>query len=216
VREERFYEEQGPDDRRFAPAAQRNREPIAEVLHDWLPEQGLVLEIASGTGEHAVFFAERFPALDWQPSDVDPGALASIRAWRAHSKLRNLAEPVVLDSSAPDWPIERADAVISINMVHISPWSSALGLLDGAARLLEAGAPLILYGPWLSDGVETAASNLQFDSDLKRRNADWGLRKVGEFDAEAAMKGLILGEMRQMPANNVMLLFRKGTIATAA
>jgi hypothetical protein len=213
---DRFYEEPGPDDRRSAPAAQRNREPIAEVLGEWLPKQGLVLEIASGTGEHAVYFAERFPALDWQPSDVDPGALASIRAWREHSKLGNLAEPIVLDASSPEWPIDRADAVISINMVHISPWSSALGLLDRAACLLQQGAPLILYGPWLSDEIETAASNLQFDSDLKRRNPEWGLRKVEHFEAEAAKRGLALAEIRRMPANNLMLLFRKGTIPTAA
>jgi hypothetical protein len=186
---DRFYEEQGPDDRRSAPAAHRNREPIAEGLGKWLPKQGLVLEVASGTGEHAVHFAERFPNLDWQPSDIDPGALRSIRAWREHSKLRNLAEPVVLDVSSREWPIDRADAVISINMVHISPWSSALGLLDGAARLLQQGAPLILYGPWLSDEIETAASNLQFDSDLKRRNPEWGLRKVEHFEAEAAEGG---------------------------
>ena len=213
---DRFYEEPGPDDRRSAPAAQRNREPIAEVLGEWLPKQGLVLEIASGTGEHAVYFAERFPALDWQPSDVDPGALASIRAWREHSKLGNLAEPIVLDASSPEWPIDRADAVISINMVHISPWSSALGLLDRAACLLQQGAPLILYGPWLSDEIETAASNLQFDSDLKRRNPEWGLLKVEHFEAEAAKRGLALAEIRRMPANNLMLLFRKGTIPTAA
>jgi len=213
---DRFYEEPGPDDRRSAPAAQRNREPIAEVLGEWLPTHGLVLEIASGTGEHAVYFAERFPDLDWQPSDIDPGALRSIRAWRAHSKLRNVAEPVVLDASSREWQIDRADAVISINMVHISPWSSALGLLDGAERLLEAGAPLILYGPWLSDEIETAQSNLQFDSDLKRRNPEWGLRKVEQLDAEAAKRGMGLAEMRQMPANNFMLLFRKGTIPTAA
>ena len=212
----RFYEEQGPDDRRSAPAAQRNREPIADVLADWLPKQGAVLEIASGTGEHAVYFAERFPALHWQPSDVDSGALRSIRAWRAHSKLANLAEPVVLDASASDWPIDRADAVLSINMVHISRWTSALGLLEGAARLLAAGSPLILYGPWLSERIETAASNLKFDSDLKRRNADWGLRKVEDFDAEAGKRGLVLSEIRQMPANNVMLLFRKQTKRTAA
>jgi hypothetical protein len=213
---DRFYEEQGPDDRRSAPAAHRNREPIAEVLGKWLPKQGLVLEVASGTGEHAVHFAERFPNLDWQPSDIDPSALRSIRAWRLHSKLGNLAEPVVLDACSREWPIDRANALISINMVHISPWSSALGLLDGAARLLQQGAPLILYGPWLSDEIETAASNLQFDSDLKRRNPEWGLRKVEHFKVEAAKRGLALAEMRRMPANNLMILFRKGTNPTAA
>lgn len=212
----RFYEQQGPDDRRSAPAAQRNRDPIAEVLAEWLPKQGIVLEIASGTGEHAVHFAGRFPGLEWQPSDLDPGALQSIRAWREAEGLANLREPVVLNAAAADWPIDRADALLSINMVHISPWSSALGLLDGAARLLEEGSPLILYGPWLSCEIETVASNLQFDSDLKQRNPEWGLRRVEDFATEAAKRSLFLEESRQMPANNLMLLFRKGTFSTAA
>ena len=212
---DRFYEQEGPDSRRSAPAALRNREPIAEVLGEWLPKEGLVLEIASGTGEHAVYFAERFPRLYWQPSDVDPGALQSIRGWRIHSKRENLIEPIVVDSASSDWPIDRADAVLSINMVHISPWSSALGLLDGAARLLESSAPLILYGPWLSGEIETAPSNLQFDSDLKRRNADWGLRRFEDFAAEARNRGLRPVETRSMPANNLMLLFRKDTAETA-
>jgi len=213
---ERFYEEEGPDQRRSAPAAQRNREPIASVLDDWLPKTGVILEIASGTGEHAVHFARRFPALDWQPSDVDPSALQSIRAWQQAEVLENLREPILVDAAAAKWPMDRADAVLSINMVHISPWRSALGLLDGAARILEPDAPLILYGPWLSDEIETAASNLQFDSDLKQRNPEWGLRKVEDFAAEATERGLALAEMRQMPANNLMLLFRKGTARTAA
>jgi len=121
-----------------------------------------------------------------------------------------------LDAAARDWPIDRADAVLNINMVHISPWRSALGLLDGAASLLPAGAPLILYGPWLSERTEPAASNLDFDSDLKRRNPGWGLRKVEDFEREAAARGLWLADIRQMPANNLMMLFRKGTNPTAA
>jgi tRNA G46 methylase TrmB len=169
VGDRRFYEAPAEQARRSAPAALRNREPIAEVLVDWLPARGLVLEIASGTGEHAVFFAERFPALEWQPSDVHPDALESITAWRAAADLPNVRPPLVIDASQPDWPIEQADAVLSINMVHISPWPSALGLLDGAARLLPAGGPLILYGPWLTDAIPTAHSNLEFDADLKRR-----------------------------------------------
>ena len=213
---DRFYEEKGPDDRRSAPAVQRNREPIAEVLREWLPETGLVLEIASGTGEHAACFADSFPDLQWQPSDVDPGALRSIRAWRTHAELANFREPIVLDASSADWPIDSADAVLSINMVHISPWSSALGLLDGAGRLLGEGGPLILYGPWLSDSIETVESNRQFDSDLKHRNPEWGLRNVQEFAAEARKRGFSLTEARQMPANNLMLLFRKGTVESAA
>jgi len=208
---ERFYEAAASGARRSAPAALRNREPIAEVLAGWLPESGLVLEIASGTGEHAVFFAERFPSLEWQPSDPDPGALASIRAWREAAGLANLREPLEVDAGEPNWPVKSADAILNINMVHISPWSAALGLLDGAKRILGHGAPLILYGPWLSDEIETAPSNLVFDSDLKRRDPDWGLRKVEDFAEEAAERGFQLEERRAMPANNMMLLFRKRT-----
>jgi SAM-dependent methyltransferase len=205
----RFYEAQASGVRRSAPAALRNREPIAEVLSEWLPPSGLVLEIASGTGEHAVYFAERFPALEWQPSDVHPEALTSIDAWRAEVRLPNIRPPVVIDASAPDWPIDRADAVLSINMVHISPWASALGLLSGAARLLRPGAPLILYGPWLKDDISTAESNLAFDADLKLRDSEWGLRRVENFAAAADERGLALDQTRAMPANNMMLLLRR-------
>lgn len=206
---ERFYEALSAGECRSAPAALRNREPIAKVLRDWLPGHGLVLEIASGTGEHAVHFARAFAALDWQPSDVNPDALESIRARRDHERLPNLLAPVELDAAALRWPVEKADAILSVNMVHISPWGSALGLLDGAARLLARNAPLILYGPWLTDSVETAPSNLGFDSDLKRRDPRWGLRKVEVFSAEAQARGLRLVEQRKMPANNRMLLFRR-------
>lgn len=207
--ERRFYEGEVAGGRRSAPAALRNREPIAEVLSEWLPSAGLVVEIASGTGEHVVYFAERFPALEWQPSDIHPDALASIEAWRTAAALPNLRPPLELDASSRDWPIDRADALLSINMVHISPWASALGLVDGAARLLPPGGPLILYGPWLSDHVPTAPSNLAFDSDLKRRDPEWGLRRVEDFQAAAKQRGLDLVETRSMPANNMMLLCRR-------
>ena len=211
----RFYETPaGESSRRSAPAALRNRETIAAVLADWLPESGLVLEIASGTGEHSTFFAERFPSLDWQPTDVHPDALRSISAWQSVAKLPNLRQPLELDAASPDWPIAEADAILSINMVHISPWTSATGLLEGAQRLLPAGGSLILYGPWLSDRIETARSNLDFDADLRRRDPAWGLRKVEDFAAEAALRGFQLTDERTMPANNLMLLFRKGTAAT--
>ena len=205
----RFYEAPAKGPRRSAPAALRNREPIAEILREWLPERGLVLEIASGTGEHAVYFAGRFEALEWQPSDVHPDSLGSIRAWRAAAGLPNVRDPVVLDAAAADWPVARADAVVSINMVHISPWDSALGLIAGAARVLPPGGPLILYGPWLKDDIATAPSNLAFDSDLKRRDPQWGLRRVEDFAQAAAPQGLELVETRQMPANNLMLLLRR-------
>ncbi|MEO7655560.1 MAG: DUF938 domain-containing protein [Sphingomicrobium sp.] len=204
----RFYDGPSRGARRTAPAALRNREPIAAVLADWLPRRGLVLEIASGTGEHAAHFARVFPGLEWQPSDVEPLALASIADWQDELGLANFNQPIVVDAASADWPIDRADAVLSINMVHISPWASALGLIASAARLLPEGGPLILYGPWLKDDIETAPSNLAFDADLKRRNPDWGLRRVEEF-AAAATQGFALIEVRAMPANNLMLLFRR-------
>lgn len=205
--ERRFYEGAVSGARRSAPAALRNRDPIAEVLADWLPPRGLVLEIASGSGEHAVHFARAFPHLDWQPSDVHAGALASIAAWRDEADLPNVRAPIVLDAAAPDWPIARADAVLSINMVHISPWAAALGLIAGAERLLAPGAPLILYGPWLERGVTPAPSNLAFDTDLRARDSDWGLRDVETF--AAAAPGFALEQRRAMPANNLMLLLRR-------
>ena len=202
----RFYESPASGERRSAPAALRNREPIAEVLAGWLPESGMVLEIASGTGEHARFFAERFPRLEWQPSDVHPDALASIRAWSAG--LANLREPLTVDAASDDWPSDRADAVLSINMVHISPWASALGLIAGAARILPPGAPLILYGPWLKEGAPTVPTNVAFDADLKARDPEWGLRRVEDF-VDSARNRFDLVETRQMPANNLMLLLRR-------
>ena len=209
MRERRFYEgSAGQSGRRSAPAAQRNREPIAQVLEDWLPERGTDLEVASGTGEHAIWFAKRFPQLDWQPSDTHPDALASIAAWRDAEGLPNVREPLLFDASWADWPIDRADAVLNINMAHISPWAASIGLVAGAARVLPEGAPLIVYGPWLKEDVETAPSNLAFDADLKARDARWGLRRVEDFEAAAAAEGFELVEWRRMPANNLMLLFR--------
>jgi hypothetical protein len=207
--ERRFYEAPVAGARRSAPAVARNRVPIGDVLVEWLPQSGTVLEIASGSGEHALYFAERFPGLEWQPSDVHPDALASIAAWRATAGLANVRPPIALDAAVPDWQIDRADAVLSINMVHISPWASALGLIEGAARSLGSGAPLILYGPWLKDDVRTAPSNLAFDVDLRHRDPQWGLRRVEEFAAAAAARGLDLAETRPMPANNFMLLLKR-------
>jgi hypothetical protein len=198
--------------KRQAPAAGRNAGPIGDVLVDWLPDHGLVLEIASGTGEHALAFARRFPALSWQPSDPDPQALASIAAW-AEEGPPNLEPPVQLDVRADDWPIERADAILCINMVHIAPWEAALGLLDGAARLLGVGAPLILYGPWVEADAPTAPSNQAFDRSLRDRDPRWGLRLVEDFAEEAGRRGLRLAERQPMPSNNLMLRFEAGQLA---
>ena len=192
--------------RREAPAAARNVVPIGDVLSVWLPGGGTVLEVASGTGEHALAFARRFSAIEWQPSDPDAAALRSIEAWRLDGP-PNFMRPLQIDVRDTEWPIEAAAAVVSINMVHISPWEASLGLLDGAARLLAPGAPLILYGPWIVEGVETAPSNLAFDASLKSRDPRWGLRSLAAFAAEAATRGLILVDHRDMPANNVMLRF---------
>jgi Protein of unknown function (DUF938) len=196
----------GAGTRRQAPAAARNVAPIGDVLAEWLPMSGMVLEIASGTGEHALAFARRFPDLVWQPSDPDPEALASIEAWRAEGP-PNLRPAVLIDTRSDEWPIDAADAILCINMVHISPWESAIGLLDGAQRLLKAGGSLILYGPWIEAEVETAPSNIAFDQSLRDRNAEWGLRHVEGFAVEAATRGLILVGRREMPSNNIMLRF---------
>ena len=194
--------------KRKAPAASRNVQPIGDVLSEWLPRGGLVLEIASGTGEHALSFARRFPSLEWQPTDPDPAALASISAWREEGP-PNLHPPLHLDVCSGDWPVERADAILCINMVHIAPWEAAIGLLRGAGRLLDTGSRLILYGPWLQRSVPAAPSNLAFDMDLKARNPQWGLREVDDFAAEARIHGFRLAEDRAMPSNNLMLLFEK-------
>ena len=199
-----------PAAKRHAPATLRNRDAIAAMLADWLPETGTVLEVASGSGEHVVHFAAAFPHLDWQPSDPDPAGLTSIAAYRAEAGLANIAPPRALDASAPEWPIHRVDAVLCINMVHISPWQATLGLFAGAARLLAAGAPLILYGPYIEPDVPTAASNLAFDASLRARDPAWGLRDIDAVKGAAADAGFVFVERRAMPANNLMLLFRKG------
>jgi SAM-dependent methyltransferase len=194
--------------KRSAPAALRNRGPIAEVLRDWLPSAGVVLEIASGTGEHAIHFAEQFPALEWLPSDVGDDALGSIAAWRDETGLSNLRAPIRVDAKG-EWPIAAADAVLCINMAHISPWSATLGLLDNAARVLPDGAALIFYGPWLADDVAIAPSNLDFDAQLRARDPRWGIRRIEDLEEEAGSRGFRLIERRVMPANNFMLLLRR-------
>ena len=192
-----------------APAAARNREPIAAVLADELPASGTVLEVASGTGEHVAHFAAVFPHLLWQPSDPDADARASIAAWCAEGGLGNVAAPLALNAAQPDWPLARADALVCINMVHISPLAASEGLVRAAAALLPAGAPLVLYGPWLEDGVPTASSNLEFDGWLKARDPAFGLRQVEWMDDLALSQGLRRTRRVAMPANNIMLVYRR-------
>jgi hypothetical protein len=175
-----------------------------------MPVQGVVLEIAAGAGEHAVHFARAMPALQWQPTDADPTALASIAAWREHARLENLLPPLQLDASEPDaWPVGNADAVLAVNMIHISPWTATVGLMAGTARVLPSGGGLFLYGPFIERDVPTARSNLEFDESLRRRNPDWGLRHLDQLVALADSDGLALSERHPMPANNLALVFRK-------
>lgn len=201
--------EGGSADKRHAPATMRNRDAIAAVLADWLPASGKALEVASGSGEHVVHFAAAFPGIDWQPSDPDPAGLTSIAAYRAEAGLANIAQPLSLDAAARDWPVDQVDAILCINMVHISPWEATLGLFAGAARLLAPAAPLILYGPYIEADVPTADSNAAFDESLRSRNPAWGLRDADAVKAAAADGGLAFAERRAMPANNLMLLFRR-------
>ena len=195
-------------EKRHAPATLRNRNDIVTILREALPSAGLVLEVASGSGEHAVHFAVSFPHLDWQPTDPDPAALASIAAWAGEADLPNLRPPMMLDAAA-DWGGLRADAVLCINMVHISPWDATLGLMAGASAALEAGGLLYLYGPYLRNGVPTAPSNLAFDASLKARDPRWGLRRAEDVTAAAGSQGLVFERLVEMPANNLSLLFRK-------
>jgi cyclopropane fatty-acyl-phospholipid synthase-like methyltransferase len=198
-----------PDRRLSAPAALRNREFIAEVLKGVLPEQGTVLEIASGTGEHVSLFAATFPDLTWQPSDIDTQALASIEDWVKQSPLKNLLPPVTLNVEEDQWPLSRADAIININMIHISPYTACEGLMKGASRTLPEGGVLVLYGPFKRNGVHTAVSNEQFDASLRMRNRSWGVRDVAEVAATASSSRLKLKKEVSMPANNLVLVFQK-------
>ena len=197
------------DPRQHSPAVARNREPIGQVLDAVLPSSGLVLEVAAGTGEHGVFFAQRFPQLTWQPTDVDLVALQSIRAWQAEAGLENLRPPVRLDVTEAAWPVEEAAAIFNANMIHISPWETTLGLLDGASRLLAEGAPLVMYGPYRIGGVHTAPSNARFEEWLKQRDPRNAVRNLETVAAEAEQRGLELVHRVQMPANNQTLVFRR-------
>ncbi len=196
--------------RQWSPAAERNREPILAVLRDILPAHGAVLEIASGTGQHAVHFAAALPALVWQPSDADPAARASVAAWAAQAALPNLRAPLALDVCETPWPLARADALVCCNMIHIAPWRAAEGLFVGAARVLSgAGAPLVLYGPFRRAGVHTAPSNAAFDAQLRERDPAWGVRDLEAVVALGDAAGFAFDEAIPMPANNFCVVFRR-------
>jgi len=200
----------------IAPAVARNREPILAVLRrvapsPVLPARGLVLEIASGSGEHAVYFAAALPHLTWQPSDPDPEARESITAYRAAAQLPNLLPPLALDAASPDWPATQTDMIVAINMIHIAPWAAAEGLMAGAERFLPAGGVLFLYGPFRERGQHTAPSNAAFDESLRARNREWGVRDLDDVVALASRHGLALEERVTMPANNLSVVFRRRT-----
>jgi SAM-dependent methyltransferase len=192
-----------------SPSVARNRDPILTVLRRLLPQTGTVLEIASGTGEHAVHFAGAFPHLRWQPTDYDKEVLSSITAHRAASGLSNLLAPVMLDAAAPEWPVKRADAVVAINMLQVSPWRVAQGLMAGAGRVLSPGGALYLYGPFKENGAHTSPGNKAFDQNLRLQNPEWGVRDVEEVADLARTHGLDLVERVVMPANNLSLIFRR-------
>jgi len=195
--------------RRYAPATLRNRDAILAVLRRHLPATGLVLEVASGSGEHAVHFAAALPGLVFQPSDSHPDAHASINAWATASRLPNLRPALALDAAAAAWPVAGADAVLCINMIHIAPWAATLGLLRGAARLLPPGGPLLLYGPFRRDGAHTAPTNESFDRDLRTQDPEWGIRDLEAVAEGAAAEGFGPPEVEPMPANNLIVVFRR-------
>jgi SAM-dependent methyltransferase len=198
------------DPRLYHAHVARNREPILEVLRRVLPPQGLVVEVASGSGEHAATFAKALPGVFWQPTDVDSRALASIAAYRTAAGAANLLAPLRLDVTAEEWPVERADALVCINMIHITPWAASEGLITGARRLLRAGGVLYLYGPYRIGGRHTAPSNQEFDAFLRGQNAEWGVRDLTDVTALAAHHGFAPGETVPMPANNLSVIFRRG------
>lgn len=195
-----------------SPSTARNREPILAVLRRVLPPHARVLELASGAGEHAVFFAASLPGVTWRPSDPDAGARASIAAWIEAAAAGNVLAPVEIDVRAPLWGVEAEapfDALIAINMIHISPWEATLGLMEGAGRLLREGGVLVTYGPYMRDGRHTATSNESFDASLRSRNYSWGVRDVADVERAALTQGLTLREIAPMPANNLSLVFAK-------
>lgn len=195
--------------RQSSAAAQRNRDPILEVVRQHAPARGTALEIASGTGEHIVHFACHLRALDWQPTDPMHEARQSIAAWIEHSGLANIRPPLHLDAAATPWAVDAPAMMLCINMLHISPWPATIGLMKEAGRLLSDDAPLLIYGPFVEAGVDTAPSNVAFHLNLVSRNPEWGLRDVSDVERMAQGAGLALTSRIAMPANNLMLIFRK-------
>jgi SAM-dependent methyltransferase len=195
--------------KRHAPATARNRQPILDVLRPRLPAQGIVLEIASGSGEHIVHFAEALPGLVFQPSDPSDDARASIDDWVRTLALGNVRAAVELDTTGGIWPIEHADAVLCCNMIHIAPWEAAVGLIAGAAHVLPPGGTLYLYGPYRREGRHTAASNEAFDRDLRQRDPAWGVRDLEAVASLAEDRGFGPPEVIDMPANNLSLIFKR-------
>lgn len=205
----RFVMQIDSSSRQWAPATERNREPILDVLKRVLPVRGTVLEIASGTGQHAIHFAAALPDLVWQPTDTEAAARASIAAWAADAALPNLRAPLALDVCVEPWPLAAADAIVCINMIHIAPWAAACALFDGAARVLPDGGVLYLYGPYRRGGAHTAESNAQFDAQLRSRDPAWGVRDLETVAELGRAADLALDEIVEMPANNLSVVFRK-------
>lgn len=204
-----FNPQPTPEGGLHAPATQRNREPILEVLRQVLPAEGMVLEISSGTGQHAAFFAAGLPGVSWQPSDLSAEHLRSIEAWRQVSAASNLLAPMFLDVQASPWPVTRAAAVVNINMIHIAPWEACKALMSGAAELLQPGAPLILYGPFKRNGEHTSESNAAFDARLRQEDPRWGVRDLNDVEQLALQANFALEQVVTMPANNLSVVFRR-------
>lgn len=201
-------------DQMFSPSAERNREPILEALAPLLPASGLVLEIASGTGQHVMHFAAALPRLVWQPTDPSEQALASIQAHliesaRSADPLANVLAPLQLDVEQSPWPVEQADVIYCANMIHIAPWTAGFALLEGASRVLSKSGSLVLYGPFLRHDVPTAAGNAAFDQDLRARNPAWGIRQLQAVQQAADELGLKSTSVTEMPANNLLVEFRR-------
>ena len=201
--------ESGPEDKKHAPATLRNRDAIVDVLREILPEQGDVLEIASGSGEHIIHFARAFPQLKFRPSDMLADACRSIEAYRQEEGLANIDPPVQLDVMASEWPVKSANAVLCINMVHISPWRATIALFAGCADILPPEGLLYLYGPYIREDVPTSDSNLAFDASLRSRDPEWGLRHISDMDGLAQESRFARAAMHEMPANNLSLVYRK-------